>query len=146
MQVNKVMNPHPHYINEDGTLRDAAVMMREHQCGMVAIGREQRLVGIITDHDIVTRAVAGGLGADTPAAECMTDRILYCYAGDELGDVARNMAQQQVQRLIVLDNKDSKKLAGVISVSDIAAVSRDDARLAEALSGCSQRYSEQRTH
>ena len=71
----------------------------------------------------------------------MTDRVLYCYTSDEPGDVARNMAKQKVQRLIVLDNQDSKRLAGVISVSDIAAVSRDDAsgrrhlRLQSALRG-----------
>lgn len=142
MKVQDVMTTDPHYLQADATLQDAARMMRDCNCGMLPIAgqgdQQDKLMGIITDHDIVIRALAEGRGLDTKAAECMTDNVLYCFRDDELTEVARNMDAKHVQRLIVLDSRDSKRLCGVISLSDIA--SQSDAALQGVISDCSRPY------
>ncbi len=142
MKVEDVMTSDPHYLQADATLQDAARMMRECNCGMLPIAghgdQQTRLMGIITDHDIVIRGLAEGHGADSKAADCMTDKVLYCFRDDDLNEVARNMNGQHVQRLVVLDSASSKQLCGVISLSDIAAHS--DAALQGVISDCSRPY------
>jgi predicted transcriptional regulator len=66
--------------------------------------------------------------------------VLYCFQDDDVADVAANMQEQQVQRLIVLDDRDSKSLVGVISLSDIASKGKDDERIQSAVSSCSTQY------
>lgn len=140
MKVQEVMTSDPQYLHADATLQEAARMMRECNCGMLPIAGEDRLLGIVTDHDIVVRGLAEGYGPDQKASGCMTDRVLYCCQDDDVADVARNMESQHVQRLIVLDNRESKRLCGVISMSDIAAACAGDDSMQGAISDCSRPY------
>lgn len=122
MDVKKVMTESCEFIAPDSTLEEAARKMRELDCGFLPIGSESRgrLEGVVTDRDIVLRAVAEGKSpAHTQVREAETSRVLYCYEGDSLDDAARTMRVQQVYRLIVLDNAESKQLRGVISLGDI---------------------------
>lgn len=149
MKVQEIMSTNPHYLKADSTLRDAAQMMRECNCGMLPIAspdNPDKLMGIITDHDMVVRGMAEGLSPDQKAATCMTDRVLYCCRDDDVSEVAHNMESQHVQRLIVLDDRHSKQLCGVISLSDIAAASSSDQSLQGAISGCSRPYQHSATH
>ncbi|HYL89168.1 MAG TPA: CBS domain-containing protein, partial [Burkholderiales bacterium] len=71
------------------------------------------------DRDIAIRAVAQGKGPDTPVREVMsTERVLYCYDDEELEHVARNMSQQQVRRLPVVNRE--KRLVGIVSLGNLA--------------------------
>lgn len=149
MKVQEIMSTNPHYLQADSTLRDAAQMMRECNCGMLPIAsadNQDKLMGIITDHDIVVRGLAEGMGPDEKAAGCMTDRVLYCCRDDDVSEVARNMDSQQVQRLVVLEDRQSKRLCGVISLSDIASASGTDQSLQGPISDCSRPYQHSATH
>lgn len=140
MKIKEVMSTDPQTLTSESTFQDAAKMMQDCDCGMIPISEGDKLVGIITDRDMVIRGIASNKGADTKATECMTSRVLYCFEDDDVMDIAQNMEQQHVQRLIVLNDRNSKRLSGVVSVSDIAEACRRDNGLAKAVSEASHKY------
>ncbi len=102
---------------------------------------------MITDRDIVIRALAQGKNPDTRIEDVMSAEIKYCFEEDELDKVARNMGDLQIRRLPVVSR--DKRLVGIVSLGDIAIT--DEKPAAEALSeisahGSSQAGSEQRPH
>lgn len=122
MQVQHIMSSNVHYIPSSTTLAEAATMMREIDTGFLPIGDpdKDKLQGVITDRDIVVRAIAVGKDPrQTTVSEVKTDKVLYCYQKDSVEKAAEHMRNQQVYRLIVLDGADSKRLCGVISLGDI---------------------------
>jgi CBS domain-containing protein len=128
MQVQQVMSTNVHYVPSTATLAEAATMMREIDTGFLPIGDsdKDKLQGVITDRDIVVRAIA--LGKDpqqVTVTEAKTDKVLYCYQGDSVEEAAENMRNQQVYRLIVLNDEDNKRLCGVISLGDIVRHDRE---------------------
>jgi len=122
MQVEQVMSQNVYYIPSTTSLSDAASSMRDHDTGFLPIGddKDDRLKGVVTDRDIVVRGLAAGHNPqETTVADVKTDKVLYCYKADDIRDAAKSMREQQVYRLIVLDNKESKRLCGIISLGDI---------------------------
>jgi len=122
MKISEVMTRNVEYIPSSTTLEEAAVRMRELDTGFLPIGDspDGKLQGVITDRDIVVRALAEGLDpADTTVEQVRSNKVLYCFQDDDLHSAADSMGQQQVYRLIVLDNPDDKRLSGVITLGDI---------------------------
>ncbi len=102
----------------DQTIREAARAMADLGVGALPVTDGDRLVGMVTDRDIAVRGVAEGRGPDTPVREVMTPDVKYCFDYEDLELVARNMGDQQVRRLPVL-NQD-KRLVGILSLGDVA--------------------------
>jgi CBS domain-containing protein len=100
------------------SLREAAALMAELDVGILPVGENDRLIGMITDRDIAIRGVACGKGPDTAVRDVMTDSVKYCFADQSIEEVSRNMGDVQVRRLPVVDRE--KRLVGIISLSDIA--------------------------
>jgi CBS domain-containing protein len=100
------------------SIRDAARIMKEVDAGVVPVGENDRLVGMITDRDIAVRAVAEGRSCDTPVREVMTREIQYVFEDDDLDDASAKMSELKVRRLPVLSR--AKRLVGIISLGDIA--------------------------
>jgi CBS domain-containing protein len=123
MKVSKIMTRDVRLLSPDQTVLEAAKVMAEIDAGALPVGADDRLVGMITDRDIVIRAVAQGKSADTKISEIMSKELLYCFDTDEIEEVSRNMGKAQVRRLPVL-NKD-KRLVGIVSLGDLAR--KDDA-------------------
>lgn len=119
MQVSDVMTISVHYVHPEQPLREVAVAMAKLDVGALPVGEKNRLVGMITDRDIVIRGLAEGHNADTKVREVMTPYVLYCYADEKIDHVAHNMGDIQVRRLPVM-NRD-KRLVGMVSLGDIAA-------------------------
>jgi len=122
MQAKDVMTKPCEFIHPDSTLKEAAQRMRELDCGFMPIGDEAKgkLEGVITDRDIVLRAVAEGKDpSQMSVKDAETHKVLYCFESDDLDAVAKNMRKHQVYRLIVLNGPESKQLRGVISLGDI---------------------------
>ena len=117
-KVSEVMTRDVRIVAPDQTIRDAAAQMAAADVGSLPVGENDRLVGMITDRDIVLRAVAAGRDARTAVREVMTDRIQYCFDDEDIDAVARNMADLGVRRLPVV-NRD-KRLVGIIALSNIA--------------------------
>src|SRR5438132_9924147 len=135
MNVSACMTSDVRICAPDDTIQDAARTMKDIDAGALPVGDNDRLVGMITDRDIAVRAVAAGKGPDTPVREVMTQDVKYCFEDESLDHVAKNMAEQRVRRLPVL-NRD-KRLVGILSVGDIA-LKQGKKAAGEAVSGISQ--------
>ena len=116
--VNDVMTREVHLANPEQTIRDAAAAMAQEDIGSLPVGENDKLIGMITDRDIVLRAIANGRDANTPIREIMTTDIKYCYDDDSIDAVAKNMADLGVRRLPVV-NRD-KRLVGIVALSNVA--------------------------
>lgn len=113
------------------TLRDAAAMMREGDMGSVPVIDGGKLVGIVTDRDIVVRAIAEGKGPDTPVSQAMTTEIFSVKPDDFAFEAIRLMGDKQVRRIPVVNEDGS--LAGIIAMADIALEMEDEREIAETL-------------
>ena len=118
MKANTAMTRNVRLIDPDQTIREAAQLMAEIDAGSLPVGENDRLVGMITDRDIAIRAVAEGKSPDTKVRDVMTHEMLYCFDDQDLDDVARNMAKNQVRRLPVINH--GKRLVGILSLGDLA--------------------------
>jgi CBS domain-containing protein len=134
MNVREVMTREVQIATPEQSIRDAAQLMARIDAGTIPVGKDNRLVGILTDRDIAVRAVARGLGPDTPVRDIMSAEVKYCFDDQSIEEVARNMADIQVRRLPVV-NRD-KRLVGILSLGDLAV--RSDASTDDALRGVSR--------
>ncbi len=132
MNVQKVMTTRVSWVSPDTPLSEIARRMRAEDIGSLPVAEDDRLIGIVTDRDIVLRGVADGGDVDRiKAREVMTSRVLYCYDDQAIGDVLRNMGDNQVRRLPVVTR--DKRLVGVVSLGDLsrAAGARSGSALKE---------------
>lgn len=113
------------------TLREVATMMREGDMGSVPVVADGKLVGIVTDRDIVVRAVAEGKGPETSVADAMTTDIFSVKPDDFAFEAVRLMGDKQVRRVPVVD--EDGKLAGIIAMADVALEMEDEREIAETL-------------
>ena len=119
MQVHELMTPDVEVIRPDDTLQTAAKMMADIDAGILPVGENDRLVGMITDRDITVRAVAEGRDPDnTMVRDAMSDQVRYCFEDEDVAHIAENMAELQVRRLPVMSR--DKRLVGIVSLSDIS--------------------------
>ena len=135
MNVSACMSNDVRLASPDETIAEAAQAMKDIDAGVLPVGENDRLVGMITDRDIAIRAVAAGLGPDTPVRQVMSKEVCYCFDDEALDDVAMQMADLQVRRLPVL-NRD-KRLVGIITLGDLAQTGEEHPSAA-ALTGVSQ--------
>lgn len=132
LKISEVMSPKTRYIKHNATIREAAKLMAELDCGFLPISdeHESKLQGVITDRDIVLRAVAEGKNPDeVMAADFKSDKVLYCYEGQDVSEAVASMQAQQIWRLVVLDNEEEKNMVGVISVGDILRAGLDESAM-----------------
>jgi CBS domain-containing protein len=118
MQVSEAMSGDVKIASPGQSIRDAARLMSELDAGVLPVGENDKLVGMITDRDIAIRAVATGKPPTTSVREIMSGEVKYCFADEDLDDVAENMAEIKVRRLPVLNRQ--KRLVGIVSLGDIA--------------------------
>ena len=118
MDISKAMHKSADWVNADTPVSEIAKLMEKDDIGSVPIGKDDKLVGMITDRDIALRVVA--MGRD-PAK---TKGIIYCRTHETVEDAIHLMDQKKIRRLPVLDDK--KRLVGMLSLGDVAhAVGRD---------------------
>jgi CBS domain-containing protein len=117
-KISDVMTRDVRIASPNQTIREVADEMAKADVGSLPVGENDRLVGMITDRDIVLRAVAKGRDPKTPVRDVMTDRIQYCYEDDDVTTVAENMATLGVRRLAVLNS--GKRLVGIVALSNVA--------------------------
>ena len=136
MKVNELMSLRVELATPNDSIQEAAKVMHRIDAGVLPVGENDRLVGMITDRDITVRAVAEGKDPKTTLVrDVMSPEVRYCYEDDEVESVAENMAELQVRRLPVLNRE--KRLCGLISLADIAR-ERRPREAAEALEGISR--------
>jgi CBS domain-containing protein len=135
MKVSEIMTRDVHLANPGQSLREVAAEMEKHDLGVLPVGDNDRLIGMITDRDIAIRGISHGLGPDARVRDVMSAEVKYCFEDEAIDDLAQSMASEQIRRLPVLNNK--KRLVGIISLADLAT-SRDGRSTGVALSGISQ--------
>jgi CBS domain-containing protein len=129
MNVSDCMTREVRLTSPDKTLRQAAEAMAERDVGMLPVGENDRLIGMITDRDIAIRGVAAGKSPEAKVREVMSSEVKYCYEDQPIEDVLRNMGELQVRRLPVLSR--DKRLVGILSLCDASA--DGSARIGETL-------------
>ena len=123
MQVSEIMTHDVEIIAPDASLQQAASVMEAMGVGSLPVCDGKRLVGAITDRDIVVRGVAAGLSpVDGLVRDCMTSDIAYAFCDERADEVLERMKVLQVRRLAVLDR--DKTLIGIVSLGDIATEPR----------------------
>lgn len=124
MQIKDVMTRGVEVVRPDETLQDAARKMKSIDVGPLPVCDGERLVGILTDRDIILRATAEGRDPKTtPVKDAMTPGIVYVYEDQDIDEAAQLMKERQIRRLVVLDR--NKQLVGILSLGDIAADTKD---------------------
>jgi CBS domain-containing protein len=136
MQVRDIMSREVECIKADRTIQEAAQKMKSHDIGPLPVIDNDVLVGMITDRDIVLRAVAEGCDPKTEKVRnVMTHDVTSCTQDQSTEDAARIMKIRQLRRLTVLD--DERRLVGMISLGDLATAAGSQVA-GEALEGISQ--------
>ncbi|MGW2399467.1 CBS domain-containing protein [Kitasatospora sp. NPDC001664] len=127
--ASDIMHAGAQCVRADQTLLDAAMMMRDMGVGALPIcGEDQRLKGIITDRDIVTRCIAEGKDPSTMKAMELSGHLHCVHADDSMDAVLKKMEQHQIRRIPVIDGE---RLVGMISEADLAMGHREGGRLTD---------------
>ncbi len=125
MLVKEVMKDKAQVIHFDHSVEEAAMQMEKGNFGCLPIEKSEKMIGMITDRDIVIRLVSKGKDPKkTNVIDCMSEGISYCYQDEDIESVAHKMASVQVRRLPVIDR--NKKLVGMVSLSDIARKAKNE--------------------
>lgn len=139
MVVKQVMTKKAKYLSPNTTLKQAASTMLRRHIGFLPIGLNGRLIGAITDRDITTRAVAKGWDPKTTTVKkAMSKKVLYCFELDNITKAAKSMEKKGIHRLIVLDNKNAKRMTGILSLSDLAKKGKKFSLCGKTLKSCSK--------
>ena len=131
MRCREIMTSDVTTATRDMTLQQAAVLMRDGDMGSIPVVEGGKLVGILTDRDIVVRSIAEGRGADTPVSEAMTTEVFSVKPDDFAFEAIRIMGDRQVRRIPVVG--ENGELAGIISMADVALEMEDQVEIAETL-------------
>jgi len=116
--VKDLMTDNPVFLAPDASLQEAAIKMHAINCGMLPVGTAKKVRGIITDRDIVTRAIAKGKSpAKAWVADYMTEEVFACNENDTLSDAAEKMREHKVSRLLVRNHQGH--VVGVLSFGGI---------------------------
>ena|SRR6478735_9160321 len=124
--AREIMTPAPQCCTGDTTLNDVANLMVEADCGEIPItDGSNRLIGVITDRDIVCRVVAKGKNpSSVTASECMSEPVVVVKEDTSLEDVLAVMEKHRIRRVPVVDASGS--CCGIISQADVALSSTDN--------------------
>lgn len=125
MKVKDIMTTDVVKIAPRAYLEEASRLMKAHDIGMLPVMEGDRVLGVVTDRDIVVRALARGWNPLLAEARViMSQDILWCFEDLSVEDAARRMAEKQVRRLLVFGR--DMALAGIVSLDDVAVALRDE--------------------
>ncbi|WP_324827695.1 CBS domain-containing protein [Qipengyuania zhejiangensis] len=120
MKVKDAMHPGASWIDPEAPLPDIAARMQKEDIGALPVGENDKLIGMVTDRDLVVR----GIGShDDPlqltARDVMSGPIVFCTANEDLEDAVRIMERKQIRRLPVID--EHHRMVGMLTLGDVAA-------------------------
>jgi CBS-domain-containing membrane protein len=118
MQVSEIMTRDVQEARPDETVQEAARRMAELDVGSLPVCEGRKVIGIVTDRDIVVRGVAKGLDGRTRVSEVMSGEVETVRDSDDVDDVHDRMSAAQIRRLPVVD--DRGELVGVVALADVA--------------------------
>jgi CBS domain-containing protein len=123
MQIREVMSADVVRVSPDSKLKEIAAAMRDGDLGSIPVALDDKLVGMITDRDIVIRGLTGTLEVhNLTAKDVMSPSVKYCFEDQSVDEVLSNMGDEQIRRLPVVSRK--KRLVGIVSLGDLAKKTR----------------------
>ncbi|RQS76858.1 CBS domain-containing protein [Burkholderia sp. Bp8963] len=117
-RINEIMSHDVVCVAPTDTIRHAAELMQRFDVGVLPVCEDHELVAIVTDRDIVVRALPGGHSPDTPVRAVASAPVEWCVVDDGIGEVQQRMADAQLHRMPVIDH--DGQLVGMVSLGDIA--------------------------
>ncbi len=137
-KCREVMTKDPASCSASEMVTTVASLMNQHDVGSVpVVESDRRLVGIVTDRDIVVKVVAAGRNPEqTPVEEVMTPNPVSCKEHDDLEYALKLMKERQVRRMPIVDG--SGRLAGIIAQADVATRVSKDAKTGELVEAISE--------
>lgn len=129
--VTDVMTRNVRTLTPKDTVASAAQAMDKLNVGVIPVCEGDKLLGMVTDRDLVVRALAQGLDGNTPLARVMSTDVRTARETDDLDTVLADMASSQIRRLPVLDG--AERLVGIISIGDIAVKGQDEEDVGQSL-------------
>jgi CBS domain-containing protein len=125
MRIREVMSCRVEIVFPDNTVHEAAARMKARNVGSLPVCEHDRVVGMITDRDIVIRAVAEGKDSRTARVrDIMTSEVVYCDEDLLIAEAALLMQERKVRRLVVLNRE--QQLVGIVSLSNLATDTGDE--------------------
>ena len=135
MNIRDVMTPNPRTVSPGDSIQNAARIMRDCDTGAVPVVDHGRPIGIITDRDIVIRAVAEGGKLDRPVRDIVSGNVVWASPDMSTREAESLMSEHQVRRLPVVENE---RLVGIVSLGDIAVKEARDSRSGDTLQHISE--------
>ena len=136
-KCREVMTKDPASCNASETVTKVASLMKQHDVGSVPVAESDRLVGIVTDRDIVLKVVAAGRNPEqTSVRDAMTPNPVCCKEDDDLEHALKLMKERQVRRMPIVDG--SGRLSGIIAQADVATRLNKDAKTGELVEAISE--------
>jgi CBS domain-containing protein len=130
-RCREIMTRNVKTASREMSLQEVAQLMREGDMGAVPVVENGKLVGIVTDRDIVVRAIAEGCDAQTKIGDVITTEIFSVKEDDFAFEAIRLMGDKQIRRIPVIN--ESGELAGIIAMADIALEMEDEREIAATL-------------
>ncbi|GHH75805.1 oxidoreductase [Streptomyces sulfonofaciens] len=128
-QISEVMTADPVYVSPRTPVAEIAQLMREEDIGQVIIAEEERVRGVVTDRDLVTRVMADARDPQqTAAQEVSSSNLVTCAPDDDIGAAVRLMRDNALRRLPVVEED---RLVGVVSIGDLAMEQDERSALAD---------------
>ncbi|MDQ3634037.1 MAG: CBS domain-containing protein [Acidobacteriota bacterium] len=134
IKCREIMSKNVSTANSKASLQDVAKLLRDNDIGILPIVEDgtNKLVGLVTDRDIVVRAVADGKSVtETNVSDVMTTELFTAKPDDFAFEAVRTMGNKQVRRVPIVD--DEGVLQGIVSMADVALEMEDEKEIAETL-------------
>ena len=140
MHIRDVMTLNPRYVSPDDSIQSAARIMRDEDTGVVPVCDNGRAVGIVTDRDIVVRAIAEDGQLNRPIRDIATRDVITATPDMSTREAEALMSEHQVRRLPVVEGG---RLVGIVSIGDLAVKEAKDGRVGDTLQHISEGVKEQ---
>jgi len=135
--VRDVMTPNPECVTEKSSLRDVARIMKDKDTGVVPVVEDKKIIGLITDRDIVVRGLAEGRDLGSASVrDLMTKNVRSVREDATVNEVIALMSNAEIRRVPVVNSRD--EIVGILSLGDIASDTNLDGKVGKAVEDISQ--------
>ena len=135
MKIRDVMTPNPRTVSPNDTVQAAARVMQDEDTGAVPVVEGGRVLGVVTDRDIVVRVVAEGGSLSAPVGDVATKSVVCATPEMSTTEASELMSEHQIRRLPVIEND---RLVGIVSLGDLAVKEGKDSRWGDTLQSISE--------
>lgn len=135
MNIRDVMTPNPRTLSPDDSIQNAARLMRDEDTGVIPVVENGRPIGLVTDRDIVVRAVADGGQMNRPVRDIATTNLVAVTPEMSTREANELMREHQIRRLPVVEGE---RLVGMVSLGDLAVKESKEGRSGETLERVSE--------